>query len=134
MIEQRLFHVKHLETMVPIDPVDAVMEQEVSESPYAWTVLSDNIPVCIWGKCPVWNGRSILWCLMGEGSRTCMKQIIELTGAVIVKMEEARIEATTRVGFKAGSRFLEHLGFQRECIMRKFSPYGDDEYLYARVS
>lgn len=133
MIEQRLFHVEDIKNIKPIDWVTEDIVKEVLESPCSWTVLSKNIPVCIWGKIAVWNGRGIIWALMGEGSRSCMKQLIEYGRDTMAHMPESRLEATTKVGFFSGIRFLELLGFQREGTMRKFSAFGDDEYLYARV-
>lgn len=134
MIEQILFHEEHINQMTPIDSITEDIVKEVVASPCAWTILSDGVPVCIWGKVHVWNGRAIIWALMGEGSRSCMKQLIECGRETIDRMDEQRIEATVRVGFPAGVRFIELLGFARECVMEKFSSDGDAEYLYARVT
>jgi len=133
MIIQREFQQDDIYKVNPVDAIGENVIEEVKKSPCAWTILSDGNPVCIWGKTAIWNGRCVLWILMGEGSRTCMKRIIELSKATIDLMSEHRIEATTIATWRSGWRFLELLGFNAECVMRKYSATGEDEVLFARV-
>lgn len=44
-----------------------------------------------------------------------------------------RVQSTTPVEWETGARFLEFLGFKKECVMKKFGPRGIDQYLFARV-
>ena len=133
MIIQREFEEMDIYSVNPIDDIDENVIEEVKKSPCAYTILSDDKPVCIWGKTNIWQGRCVLWILMGEGSRTCMKRIIELSKETIDLMTEHRIEATTKATWRSGWRFLELLGFTSECVMRKYSSTGEDEVLFARV-
>jgi hypothetical protein len=45
-----------------------------------------------------------------------------------------RIQATTVATNVRDVRFLEKLGFQRECLMKKYGVEGEDHYLYSLVS
>lgn len=132
-VTQRLFRSQDITNIHAIDAITEDIIQEVQESPHTWTVCSGDLPVCIWGKVPVWQGRCILWALMGEGSRSCMRSLIQFGKETISSMPEIRIEATVKKGFHSGIRFLELLGFYREGLMHKFSAEGHDEYLYARI-
>lgn len=134
MIIQRAFEEKDISNIDPIDNVTDEVKEGVKSSPSTWTILSGDIPVCIWGKVHIWDGRAIIWSMMGVGSRSCMRGIIRHSLKTIEQFDETRIEATVRSGFHPGCRLLEILGFSRECLMKKFSKFGDDEYLYARVS
>ena len=133
MIIQREFIEDDIYRVNPIEDITENVIAEVIKSPWAWTILSDDKPVCIWGKTDIWQGRCVLWILMGEGSRTCMKRIIEISKETIDLMCEHRIEATTKATWRSGWRFLELLGFHAECVMRKYSSTGEDEVLFARV-
>lgn len=42
-----------------------------------------------------------------------------------------RIQAMVLRHHITGHRFLEHLGFERECLVRKYGLHGADMYLYA---
>lgn len=44
-----------------------------------------------------------------------------------------RVEASCHTQHPAAVRFLEWLGFEYEGLMRRYSPSGDDNYLYARI-
>jgi len=128
-------------TYVPADAwkIDAVgdfpdcAKEDLNISTEAWTILSGDKVVCIWGKLSCWDSRAIIWGVMGEGSRSCMKQIFQFAYDIVCQAKEIRLELQVRRGFEAGVRFAEMLGFERECIMRKYS-CGQDAYLYARVA
>ena len=50
-----------------------------------------------------------------------------------MKLDLRRVQCTVRDGFPFLVKFIKMLGFEREGLMRKFGPEGDDYYLYARV-
>lgn len=50
-----------------------------------------------------------------------------------ILVKARRTQVTIRKGFPFLLKWIEMLGFEREGLMRKFGPEGDDYYLYARV-
>jgi len=44
-----------------------------------------------------------------------------------------RVQAHCLTSWRAAWRFLEHLGFQREGVVRKYDPEGRDYYLYSMI-
>lgn len=132
-VTQREFCHNDIVNLHAHDAITADIASDIAVSKDVYTILRGDLPVCIWGKFPVWEGRCIMWALMGEGSRKCMHNLIQLGRSTLATFTERRIEATVKVGFSAGVRFIEHCGFHREGVMHKFSIDGDHEYLYARI-
>lgn len=91
------------------------------------------------GVLPQWQGRALAWLLAGRFARP---RHLALAARVAIPWLErlqadprfARIEASTRCDRIAHCRFLEHLGFGLEGIMRRYGPDGSDHALYARVT
>jgi len=90
-----------------------------------------------YGLLEMWPGSARVWALFSEA---LIAQHPVLLGLHVKRDLERtwqdgfhRIEATCDVDYEAGVRFLERLGFEREGLMRRYSPGGQDNYLYARV-
>ena len=105
---------------------------EVRYSTNSWTIVSGSKVVCIWGAVSSWDSRAVLWGIMAHGSKHCMKQIFQFAKSTIDAMTETRLELQVLCGFGPGIRFAEMLGFNLECVMRKYSQ-GKDALLYARI-
>lgn len=49
------------------------------------------------------------------------------------ELSVCRVQCTVRAGFPFLQKFIELIGFEKEGLMRKFGPEGDDYFLYSRV-
>lgn len=81
------------------------------------------------------NGLGIgqLWSYLSPEAARYMIPITRFGFRLLAITSTRRIEATARVDFGAGCRWLAMLGFQQEGVMRRFDPDGSDHYLYSRV-
>jgi hypothetical protein len=61
------------------------------------------------------------------------RKVAQRIEAVQQILKLRRLEATTPVGFVAGCRWLELLGFEPEATMPNFAPDGSGHRLYARL-
>lgn len=52
---------------------------------------------------------------------------------IITEYDMRRIEATWRTDYPDKMHWLEHLGFQREGLLRKYCPDGCDAWMYAYI-
>lgn len=78
-------------------------------------------------------GSGTLWALLHRdaarhmlGIHRCAKRLLDLH-------QMRRLEATTEVGFLAGCKWLEMLGFKPEGIMPSYGPDGASHWRYGRV-
>lgn len=114
-------------------------------SPEYKYIIDDSAGVSAWrgihcvaafGLLPVYPGRkSMAWALV---SRDIGPELLELTRALKRHLDvcsEPRVEMLVLSEFKAGHKWAKMLGFTCETPdgMRKHSPLGEDEHLYARV-
>lgn len=101
----------------------------------AYTALIDGEPIAIAGLIELWPGRAMAWSFLGEKAGPHMLALTRVIGRFLKMCEHARIEAYVDPTFEAGHRWMELLGFERETpgAMRRFTPDGRDQTLYARV-
>lgn len=107
-------------------------------SPFTWTAIVDGMAIGCGGihsfypATPLARGEA--WALL-DRSR-CREHFIALHCAVrkVIRASPfARLEATVDAGFRQGHRWVTHLGFQMEGLMRRYRPDGRDAYLYSIV-
>jgi hypothetical protein len=105
---------------------------------YAWTALRGGQAIASAGIRPLWPGRAEAWSVLGPDLDRF--DLLYLTRKVAQRIEAVqqilklrRLEATTPVGFVAGCRWLELLGFEPEATMPNFAPDGSGHRLYARL-
>lgn len=131
MIIQRPYKTNDIFEIDPVTYLSEESKKEVNFSTPAWTILSGSVPICIWGKVAYWDNRALLWGVMAKHAKYCMKHIYQFASEQINMMTELRLELQVVKGFQPGIRFAEMLGFECECLMKKYSQ-GNDAYLYAR--
>lgn len=106
------------------------------EHSQAFTALSlDGRVLGCGGVVEYWKGRGEAWAFF---SRDCKKEFLAITLATrrFLKIcPTRRIEAAAEVGFDAGKRWLETLGFTPASPwpMKAYKPDGADCFLYAMV-
>ena len=99
-------------------------------------VVDDEIAACF-GCQPIWFGVVHAWTAL---SPLALDHGLTLTRAIrryLSEIEERdslhRIQASVLDGFSMGHRWARVLGFHPECKMARYSPKGEDAWLYARV-
>ena len=76
-----------------------------------------------------------LWIMLDECSKKYIKEIYHYAFRYLDDVQRyfERIQAITATGWSAAVHFLERLGFEKEGLMKKFGPDGDDYFLYGRI-
>lgn len=97
-----------------------------------WSVFVGGRVVACGGLCIQWEGRGVAWAIISEGAPlvAVTKSVIHVLGLPGIPR---RVECFVDVSFQEGIRWAEMLGFQREGLMRAFSPDGRDHVLFSRV-
>lgn len=97
-----------------------------------WSVFVGDSVVACGGLCIQWEGRGVAWAIISKGA-----PLVPVTRSVLHVLNQhgipRRVECFVDVSFREGVRWAEMLGFQREGLMRAFSPDGRDHLLFARV-
>ena len=103
----------------------------------AIAIREDGHCVGAYGLIEMWPGVARIWALFSQSLLKEHAALLALHAKRDLKHGEQfgfhRLEATTGVDHATGIAFLEWLGFQQEGLMRRYTPSGEDTYLYARV-
>jgi len=102
----------------------------------AFSIIYDGKLVCCAGVMHKLEGIGIAWALYPPDignyhidPRLAMDKLLEIKN----KFNYRRVEATVRVDFPAGAKYLEWMGFKHEGRMKMYEPDKTDAYLYART-
>lgn len=79
-----------------------------------------------------WEGCGLAWALLAEDFAEHRLSVYKLMKRALDVSPLVRIEAHVAAGHAEGERLLDHLGFAKEGVMRKFWQ-GCDYSLFARV-
>ena len=97
----------------------------------------DGICIGAYGIVEMWPGVARAWALFSEKLLSRHPILLALHVKRDLKRADARglhrIEATTGAEHDTACAFLMRLGFNQECLMRRYTPTGEDSYLYAKV-
>lgn len=108
-----------------------------SDGVVAFTVFDKNIAIGIVGVLSIWDGLGDAFTIISKDIKNHGRAAYEAAGLLVPtifnSMKLRRLQATVLVGFDVGVKFIENIGFQREGIMKKWTPDGDDVYIYAMV-
>ena len=130
--------------LIPFDPIHLQgfrphARQAGADLSGAWfdgvgvTLMDGDRVIAAGGLLPIWSGRVLAWALISEGAN--MVAVSRAAREFLAGFPELqRIEATVDLTFPEAIRWIELLGFQREGIMRKCGPNGEDFAMYARVN
>lgn len=105
----------------------------VDQCPVGWTGLVDGQVVGCAGISECWPGRAEAWTLLAPDALAVFREIHRTVRRVLADGPWHRIEMKVDAGHAAAARWAEHLGFEREGLMRKYTADQRDVYLYARV-
>lgn len=97
-----------------------------------WSLLGAvGLPAACGGLFLQWEGRAIAWAFLAADAP--MLAATREAARVLDGCGFRRVECWVEVDFEAGHRWARMLGFEREGLMRSFSPDGRDHILYARI-
>ncbi len=101
----------------------------------AFTAIDGNTVIACAGCMEIWDNRATAWALVSKGAGRHMIGVTKAISGFLAAAKWRRIEAYVDVGFEAGMRWMEMLGFKQETPvpMRGFRPDGGDCYMFARV-
>lgn len=80
-----------------------------------------------------WPGYGLSWAFVSDTVKPYMTSLVLLVRRFLQISPFHRIEAAVDVNFKDGHRFIRALGFEKECVMRKYSSDKRDHVLYSIV-
>lgn len=107
---------------------------------YSRALLIDGRPIAVMLIQPRWTGVGYAVVLpslesLTEHGLSLHKATLKVLEYAETTLSMRRIEASVRVGYEAGVRWIEALGFEREGLMRNYGPGAKgDFWLYARIT
>jgi hypothetical protein len=107
--------------------------ESLSSGGEAFTVFHDGEILACLGVFQFWPGRGVCWAVLSSDLRKHMVGLSKRIRTFFDQSGYRRLEATIAPDFPAAIRWAELLGFERECLMRAYTPSGADQYLYSRV-
>ena len=85
----------------------------------------------------MWEGVGEAWAIFSRDIVDFKKDAYVVTGRELYRMIDEgnfhRTQAHVDATFPLAVKFIEGLGFKKECLMRKFQPNGNDSFLYSIV-
>lgn len=105
----------------------------VAQSAVGWAGLLDGHVVGCAGIAECWPGRAEAWTLLAPDAFDVFRQIHRTVRDVLADCPWHRVEMKVDADHAAAVRWAEHLGFEREGLMRKYTADRRDVYLYAKV-
>lgn len=98
-----------------------------------WSAEVDGQIIACAGIVHIHDERGVAWAMLSADALRHIKTLHRVIGRVVANAPWRRIEMTVEASHDAGCRWAERLGFQREGLMRAYTPDGRDCFLYARV-
>jgi len=103
----------------------------------AYTLMVDDEVIFCGGLLHMHEGVGEVWTVIGENFK---QYSLSITRHVITFLHNAealgyrRLQTTVASGFPEAARWAGLLGFESEGLMRKYTPAGEDCFMYARIS
>ena len=93
-------------------------------------------PAAVFGFVSIWQGVSEAWLIADRSARampmTLTRMGIRVMDIAKISMGLHRVQITVRTTDKRAHNWALAIGFQEECVMRKYGPDGIDYFLMAR--
>jgi hypothetical protein len=104
----------------------------------AYTLLIDGEIIASSGVVRQGWNRGEAWTLTGplfyKYPKICIKAVKEYLQKIIEDEGLKRVQSLINVKHEWGDRWMKHLGFEKEGVLRKYGPEGDDYAIYSRIS
>lgn len=110
---------------------------KMNENGVAFTLLVNNEIIGCGGIRVFWDGCGEAWSILkDETPQLLFMMLLEVSkkqlDMIIKKCKFRWVQTTVRADYDKGIRFVQFLGFERKCKMKRFLPDGSDAFLYAR--
>lgn len=105
----------------------------VAQTGVGWAGVLDGRVIGCAGIAECWPGRAEAWTLLSEDAFDVFRHIHRVVRRVLADCPWHRVEMKVDADHVAAIRWAEHLGFEREGLMRKYTADQRDVFLYARV-
>lgn len=121
------------------DPAFITVHDNIAEDEHTWcrTLLYNKKVVALFGGAVRWSGMAEIWSIPTIHIRPIAKSYFQTMFDQLEKYEVElnirRYQTCVRYDYVQNQKFMELLGFEKECLMRKFGPKGEDYFLYARL-
>jgi len=112
---------------------------EINANGAAWTCrrLADGKILACAGVRILWPGCGEAWSIFCDEIVSYKRDALVVTlnyfWRVIEDFKLRRVQAYVRADVPVAINFVEHLGFKREGLLRKFGLDGEDQYIYAVI-
>lgn len=127
-----------------LQPAQAYFGAEICKPGYAdalaggpaFTAFAGGQIIGCGGCVEIWDNRAQVWALVDQSAGRHMVGVHKAVAGFLLAAPWKRIEAAVDVGFEAGRRWIELLGFTNEtpaAPMRAYRPDGGNCWLYAKV-
>ena len=100
----------------------------------AYTALADGRPIACAGIIRVWEGRGYAWSYLSEEALSRFKDVHRAVLKALRACRLPRVEMAVNPQHPAAKRWAWHLGFDFECLARKWAPDGRDMEIWVRIS
>lgn len=100
----------------------------------ALTVLRDGAPISAGGIMEIWRGRAYAWSYLSDLALVHMKWVHRAAFQGLQQASWSRIEMAIDPAHHGAKLWAAHLGFDFECLARKWTMDGRDAELWARVA
>ena len=139
------FHPEHLRLIHPYRESDRLLLGPILADPRYGEALANAGPcfTAFYGDEPTScagvialddnRDRGHVWALMASQSGPLMTSITRAVRRFLCWTDFRRLETQVFLDWPPGQRWVEMLGFQREGLMRRYTPDNRDAWLYARV-
>jgi hypothetical protein len=104
--------------------------------PFSMTILNhEGNPIFCGGISRVWEDVGEAWMFVSPEAMKNPKALVVVTKRVFERWFEhfRRVQAYVNADSAKSMRFVEHLGMEAECLLRRYGPFDTDQILYARV-
>jgi hypothetical protein len=119
--------------MRPYFTPEAIKRLENNVHSYSAITASGRVVFC-GGVTLYWPNRCEVWAVFDPKCKREFMAIHREVKKFLYSLNMRRIEASVRVGFESGERWVKALGFKMEApIMKAYTPGGEDCSLYALV-
>ncbi|WP_232343223.1 GNAT family N-acetyltransferase [Burkholderia pseudomallei] len=100
-----------------------------------WAIVEDGKVLGCGGLVECWENRAQTWALISSALLVPrrFRLVHRMVRRVLDDAPWRRIEMDVDASHAAGIAWAEHLGFERECVRRKYTAAGRDMLLFART-